>query len=273
MEAAFRAGPCRPWWTPCSGTGEPGGQKQLPGVVLGSRASRRRPIQNPGASHPGGAPQPRQWRRRFGLRRTASQALAQTRQATRWLRGRDATVLGHAIPGAPADASLRAQPMLPPDMAGYPGGNARFSTGMAPPGPAQRAQGDGVVAAAAHAGAPLALTWVNAPCVGGMAHAPLRTARGGHYWRHGHPDRNSPSQAGPAGGRRARALHRTKKKATTHRRKSIIEVVALMFQSILAEDRMPASRCSGSLTAGAGAARGLGRARILPAILDIQPAR
>ena len=175
----------------------------------------------------------------------ASQALAQTRQAMMARRG------GMQPPGMPAARRPMGPPgaqMPPPGYGGYPrpqhGMPTAFATGMTPMARArQRAQGVMGQLRRLLTQPATGFDMVNAPpASAALAHAlTAHRVNADTYYRGVAPLMEDYSPAAVVqlvGAVRERSTE-LKKKATTSGEKAIIEVVALMFQSILAEDRIP----------------------------------
>ncbi|PJI95643.1 uncharacterized protein DUF1631 [Acidovorax sp. 69] len=169
----------------------------------------------------------------------ASQALAQTREAMAAARGGMAQSAGY--PAAPQHQRMNQQPP-----AGYPrhGMPTAFATGMTPLSRArQRAQGVMGQLRRLLTQPTTGFDMVNAPpASAALAHA--LTAHRVHADTYYSGVATLMEDYSPAavvqlvGAVRERSTE-LKKKATTTGEKAIIEVVALMFQSILAEDRIP----------------------------------
>jgi len=172
----------------------------------------------------------------------ASQALAQTRDAMAAAAARG----GMGMPGRPMGHPHAAPPRMPQHAAGYPqhGMPTAFATGMTPLARArQRAQG--VMGQLRRL--------LTQPATGfDMVHAPPASAALAHALtaHRVHADTYysgvatlmedySPAAVVQLAGTVRERSTELKKKASTAGEKAIIEVVALMFQSILAEDRIP----------------------------------
>ena len=172
----------------------------------------------------------------------ASQALAQTRDAMAAAAARG----GMGIPGRPMGHPHAVPPRMPQHAAGYPqhGMPTAFATGMTPLARArQRAQG--VMGQLRRL--------LTQPATGfDMVHAPPASAALAHALtaHRVHADTYysgvatlmedySPAAVVQLAGTVRERSTELKKKASTAGEKAIIEVVALMFQSILAEDRIP----------------------------------
>jgi len=167
----------------------------------------------------------------------ASQALAQTREAMAAARV--------GMPPAAGGYSPSAQhPRMHPQPAGYPRQGMAFATGMTPLSRArQRAQGVMGQLRRLLTQPTTGFDMVNAPpASAALAHA--LTAHRVHADTYYSGVATLMEDYSPAavvqlvGAVRERSTE-LKKKATTTGEKAIIEVVALMFQSILAEDRIP----------------------------------